>query len=64
METLVLKVYFKLQYNVTISGDSHVSGATVTNAKVDWNGSSTGSWNVAAGYSIAEVTVKMARQQR
>ena len=54
---LVLKVYFKLQYNVTISGDSHVSGATVTNAKVDWNGSSTGSWNVAAGYSVAEVTV-------
>ena len=50
-------MYFKLQYTVSISGDSHVSEATVTAGTVDWDGSSTGNWSIDAGYELAKVTV-------
>ena len=55
--SLVLKVYFKQQFTVTINGDSHVQSPSVTDSVVDWNGSSTGSWSLASGYEVDQVTV-------
>ena len=55
--SLVLKVYFKQQFTVTISGDSHVQSSSVTDSVVGWNGSSTGNWLLASGYELDQVIV-------
>ncbi|MBC5711782.1 InlB B-repeat-containing protein, partial [Hungatella sp. L12] len=54
---LVLKVYFKLQYTIAITGDDHVNITSDSPIYVDWGSNATGSWIIDEGYSISEVTV-------